>query len=373
VEVLGLGGGVAAVSAGSAYTCAIATRGTLKCWGYNADAQLGDGTLVSRSTVSDVVGLESGVGAVATGEHHTCALTTWGAVKCWGRDYYGELGYGVGWVASLVPLDVVGLGSGVKKVAADWSHTCAVMTEGGLKCWGNNFPSGKLGDGTLNNRPAPVDVVALGTLVDAVAPAYDFTCALTTAGGVKCWGDGGYGQLGNGGGSSLIPVDVVGLSEGVLALTARGRTACALTSAGGMKCWGYNGTGQLGDGTTTDRHTPVDVLGLRSGVMAIAVGGGHTCALMITGGMKCWGYNGTGQLGDGTLVDRYTPVDVVGLAGPVTAITLSGNHSCVVLASGRIQCWGLNHYGQLAFSVGWRPVAVLGFEGYRVLAPLLQR
>jgi alpha-tubulin suppressor-like RCC1 family protein len=216
---------------------------------------------------------------------------------------------------------------------------------------------------------APVDVSGLSSGVAAVAAGWQHTCALQTGGGVKCWGHGEYGQLGNGvHGISLTPVDVVGLSGGVVALTTRGQTACALTSAGGVKCWGRSYFGEL-----ACSYVPVDVVGLGSGVTAITAGGSHACALTAAGGVKCWGANAYGQLGDGTLVDRYAPVDVVGLAGPVTAITAGGTFTCGLLASGRVQCWGSNAYGQLAFSPGWRPVAVLGFEGYRALLPLMHR
>jgi alpha-tubulin suppressor-like RCC1 family protein len=138
------------------------------------------------------------------------------------------------------------------------------------------------------------------------------TCALTIGGGVKCWGANSDGQLGDGTKADhLTPVDVVGLNSGVSAIAA-GFHTCALTNRGGLKCWGENDDGELGDGTTTDRDNPVDVLGLSSGVTSMAAGGLHTCALTIEGGAKCWGYNQYGSVGDGTTTNRLTPVDVVG-------------------------------------------------------------
>ena len=140
------------------------------------------------------------------------------------------------------------------------------------------------------------------------------TCALTTAGGVKCWGRN-EGRLGDGTTDSRVtPVDVSGLTSGVVAVSAGYHQTCALTTGGGVKCWGINDYGDVGEGTMTPRLTPVDVIGLTSGIVAIATGGGHTCAVTTGGGMKCWGYGGDGQLGNGIPSVSPTPVDVSGLA-----------------------------------------------------------
>jgi alpha-tubulin suppressor-like RCC1 family protein len=299
-----------AIAAGGSHICALTTGGGVKCWGDNWRGQLGDGTTTSSNMPVDVSGLTSGVSAIAAGSSHTCALTSGGGVKCWGNNGSGQLGNGTT-TQSMVPVDVSGLTSGVSAIAAGSSHTCAVTTVGGAKCWGNNW-SGQLGDGTTTQSTTPVDVSGLTSGVSTIAAGSSHTCVLTSGDGVKCWGSNYSGQLGNGTTTnSSVPVDVSGLTSGVSAIAAGSQHTCALASSGGVKCWGDNWCGQLGDGTRTDRLTPVNVSGLTSGVSAIAAGYYHTCALTTGGGIKCWGDNIYGQLGIGEFGYSTTPVNVV--------------------------------------------------------------
>ena len=347
VDVGGLTSGVTAIAAGSYHTCALTTAGGVKCWGYNAIGQLGDGGTLSRLTPVVVSGLASGVTAIAMAANHTCALTTGGGVKCWGSNYYGGLGDG-STTNRLTPVEVSGLASGVTAISAGQSHTCALTAAGGMKCWGRN-ELGELGDGTAIDRWTPFNVSNLTSGVTAIAAAGDHTCALTTAGGVKCWGYNPNGQLGDGSAGNLrrTPVDVSGLASGVIAVTAGGNHTCALTTAGGVRCWGYNLYGQLGLGSTSYRFTPAEVNGRPSGVAVIVAGEHHTCALTTAGGVKCWGRNGNGQLGDGSTTGRLTPVDVSNLTSGVTAISAGGKHTCALTTAGGVKCWGYNIVGQL--------------------------
>jgi alpha-tubulin suppressor-like RCC1 family protein len=359
----------AAIEAGGAQTCARTTAGGAKCWGGNPWGQLGCGACFDRHTPVNVSGLAGGVRGITAGGHHTCALTRAGSVKCWGDNEDGQLGDGTH-TTRWAPVNVSGLKSGVSAIAAGGSHTCALMASGGVKCWGyNSF--GQLGDGTTTDRQTPVNVSGLTSGVSAIAAGGSHTCALTAAGGVKCWGNNGDAELGDGTTTERhTPVNVSGLASGVSAIAAsdNGWHTCALTTAGGVKCWGANEQGQLGDGTTTDRSTPVDVSGLATGVRSIAPGYLHTCALTASGGVTCWGYNSRGQLGDGTHTRRSTPVNVSGLASGVSAIAAGGDepggHTCALTASSGVKCWGLNDLGELGDGTTRdraTPVNVVGF------------
>jgi alpha-tubulin suppressor-like RCC1 family protein len=344
VDVSGLASGVTAIAAGSANTCALTTAGGVKCWG--SGGAVGDGTTVDRHTPVDVSGLSSGVTAMAAGSGMACALTRGGGVKCWGSNYRGQLGDGTIRDRS-TPGGVSWLSSGVAFLEAGSGHTCAGMQDGGIRCWGNN-QYGQLGSGYTFWRPHPVDVVGLGSGVTGIVAGGGHSCAVTAAGSALCWGANLAGQLGDGSQNPRYwPAAVGGLSSGVVAVSAGGQHNCALTTAGGLKCWGDNNRGQLGDATITPRPTPVSAGGLESGVAAVTAGHEHTCALLVTGGLKCWGANTTGQLGAGTNTDWWVPLDVLGLSGGVAAVSAGWKHTCAVTTAGGVKCWGDNFYGQV--------------------------
>ena len=325
------------------HTCAVTSGGAVKCWGYNFAGALGDGTTTDRSTPVNVSGLTSGATEVTTGSLHTCAVVT-GAAKCWGSNNVGKLGDGTT-TNRLTPVDVVGLGSGVVQISAANNHTCALTMAGAVKCWGING-AGQLGDGNLPIASStPVNVSGLSSGVVQITTGFAHTCALTTAGSVKCWGLNSVGQLGDGTNvNRSTPVDVAGLGSGVVQISAGSNHTCVLLTAGGVKCWGDNVSGSLGDGTTTSRSTPVDVVGL-GGVDQISAGDLHTCALT-SGAAKCWGNNGSFQLGFITVnQNQLTPADVPGLGG-IVQISPAFRHTCALTAGGSVKCWGADNFGQ---------------------------
>lgn len=278
VAVTGLTTAVAALALGNRHSCALLSSGGVVCWGYNGWGQLGN------------------LFAYDPGSRNNNQAT---------------------------PVPVNGLSSGVIAIAAGTNYNCAVLATGNVKCWGSNW-CGQLGNGGIIQRgqpsyydlsTSPVSVIGLSSGAVAVAAGDCHTCALLSSGGVQCWGDNSDGQLGDGGISlySYIPVTVIGLTSGVATLTTGGRYTCALLVTGAVQCWGYNAWGEVGNGGTENTLTAVSITALSSAVVDLAAGGHHNCALFPDGSVQCWGQNLLGQLGNGTTLDSLTPVLVSGL------------------------------------------------------------
>jgi alpha-tubulin suppressor-like RCC1 family protein len=343
-QVYNLSSGVSAISAGPNFSCAV-VGGSAKCWGYNNAGQLGNNSTSESHTPVQVSNLTSGVSAIRTGSYQSCALLTSGAVKCWGDNQYGQLGNGTT-TSSLIPVQVSGLTSGAASIALGGSHSCARLSSGAVKCWGSNS-YGQIGNGNVSNQSSPVSVSGLSGSVTAISADNQQTCALLSSGEIQCWGHNYWGQLGNGSTTlQAAPADVIWQNVTATEFFGGGQHTCALTPAGGMKCWGNNTSGQLGNGTTISNLVAVDVTGLSSGVTAVAMGGSHTCALTRGGIVKCWGDNTYGQLGEGSTTRRTTPVQVSGLSG-VIAISAGNAHTCALKSDGSVKCWGYNEFGQL--------------------------
>lgn len=296
-----------AISAGSSHTCVMAS-GAVGCWGHNHRGQLGNGT-TRDSAVPVAVNLGRDViTAVAAGGDHTCAVLSNGGVRCWGYNIHGQLGDGTT-TRSSVPVTVNDLGGQATAVAAGALHTCAVLSNGAVRCWGLN-QWGQLGNTTVGlDTAAPVSVNDLGGQATAVTAGLMHTCALMSNGTVRCWGRNPSGQLGNGRTTArlAVPVSVTNLGGQATAVTAGWEHTCGLLSNGTVRCWGLNDRGQLGNGTHANSSVPVTV-NLGGTAIAVAAGAKHTCALLTIGGVRCWGYNYRGQLGNGTTTSSTVPV-----------------------------------------------------------------
>ncbi|MGH2960540.1 MAG: hypothetical protein ACRDKE_13110 [Solirubrobacterales bacterium] len=330
-----------------ASSCAIDASGAVKCWGWNESGQLGDGTLLNRPQPVTVVGLGGPVAEIDGEQRHTCARLVSGGVQCWGWNIWGQLGDG-SFTDRSMPTDVSGLASGVRDIAGGGSFNCALTTSGGVKCWGRQM-SGQLGNGVtnLNSATSPVDVVGLQSGVESMDSGDGHSCALLSSGDVKCWGANNYGQLGDGTETNRsTPVSVVGISGPVKAVATGSWRTCVLLVSGGVECWGWNQWGQLGDGTTSDhRSTPGPVSNITDAV-ALSAGGEHTCALRSSGQLSCWGSDGWGARGDGPTSGSLVPTDVLGMSSTADFFAL-GNHACALTTSGDVKCWGYNIYGQV--------------------------
>ena len=377
------------LSLGGLHSCAVTTSRGVKCWGQNDNGQLGDGTLTNSYLPKDVyVSGTSGttlsdVLAISAGHSHTCALISGGTVKCWGDNAAGQLGDGTA-TDSKNPVSVLASAgttlTGVVSISAGYSHTCVVMSDGTARCWGYNA-WGQLGNGSALSSSYPVNVYVSGSSgtalsnVSAISAGWGHVCAVLTTGTAWCWGNNSSGQLGDGATNYRVnPVQVLGVGSvatlsGVAAISAGGvgggdSHTCALLTNGGIRCWGRDNYGQLGnDASSADSNRPVVVDGFAtSGAISISVGGQFACAVTTTGGGKCWGRSKWAQIGDQAATDRYTPVSVISatsgtaLTG-VAAINAGGSgdeqHACALLSSGgTVQCWGNNQTGQAGQSTG---------------------
>jgi alpha-tubulin suppressor-like RCC1 family protein len=243
------------------------------------------------------------------------------------------------------------------QISAGAFASCDIRPSGNVECWGNDNV-GQLGDGNQNTfSTVPVAVQGLTGAV-AISQGNDHTCALTSSGTVACWGDNSFGELGVGSTTgpqqcvaglftipcSTVPVAVPGLG-GVVGISAGSHHTCAVLATGGVECWGDNTLGELGDGTTTARSSPVAVTGI-SHAISVSAGLQHSCALLQAGAVQCWGDNSLGAIGDGTTTTRLTPVTVTGIAN-ATSVSAGFNFTCATLATGMAECWGVNAAGQL--------------------------
>jgi alpha-tubulin suppressor-like RCC1 family protein len=344
-------GSVVAVAAGSTHTCALLSDGTIRCWGLSNVGQLGNGSAIIDPVTTPVMvsGITKAIAIAAHGSH-TCAVLDDGTVRCWGDGFQ-------------LPVTVSGIPDAIA-VGAGWGHTCAVLSGGTLQCWGWNY-YGQLGDGTTTNSSVPVSVPGITNAI--AVSGHTHTCALLSDGMISCWGQNVGGALGNGTTiDSLVPTTVSGITNAV-AVGAGDAYTCAVLSGGTVQCWGFNYGGCLGIPGDQINPLPLSVPSITNAI-AIAAGGSHTCVLLEHGTMQCWGLYAQGQLGNGAFPSGISnistvPVPVSGITNAI-AISAGSNHTCAVLSEGTLQCWGWNDYGQLGNGTTTSsavPVTVTGF------------
>jgi len=369
---------VKVITTGGKQTCAVTDDENALCWGQGG--QIGDGSSTTRSLPVQVAGLTSGVRTIASGLNHTCAALNNGTVRCWGRNEHAQLGDGStnsSTAPVTLPVQVFGVGK-VIQLAGGGTHTCALSENGSVKCWGQNdfYAAG----GRFKPQQVPIDIIGLGSGVKQITSGDQFSCALMNTGVVKCWGliDG----VTDWGGLKAAPINIP-LSRKAIAVAAGFQHACAVFDNGQVACWGNNGYGETGIEVGTGGNTVAIVAGIQN-VVDIAAGKYETCAIVSGGGVRCWGLNANGQLGNGAFDNSFVPVTVKGLPGPAVAIDVAkhteydasgprwyGGHACAIIDNGSMWCWGNSTYGQLGdgtFSQARpRPVAVKGLDTIRVL------
>jgi alpha-tubulin suppressor-like RCC1 family protein len=333
--------------------------GTLWAWGKNDDGQLGDGTKTSRSTPVKIIGV-SNVKSVAAGYDHTVVLTTDGKVYTCGNNSNGQLGDG-STTGRTTPAQVASTDiSNIQAIDAGYKYTIALRSDGTIWTWGYNN-KGQLGNNTQTDIYTPQQVAALsGSVMASIAAGYNHALSVRNDGTVWAWGNNDNGQLGNNTTTdSLVPVQVSDLTT-ASDITAGTLYSLALLNDGSVRAWGHNALGELGDGTTTNRSTPVQVLNLAS-TTSIVAGHDHAVARLTNGTVWTWGDNSNGQLGDNSKTGRTTPQQVSTLSGAVAVAAGQDETLALLKTDDAFWSWGWNFYGQLGdgtMTERWLPVPI---------------
>jgi alpha-tubulin suppressor-like RCC1 family protein len=398
---------------GQYHSCAVDPLGYMYCWGSGFNGQLGYGEYGETANIGETMDrLPSLIGPLGTpngedaplryvvsaalGTNHSCALLNSGEVLCWGSHTAGQLGYGdLGdnnidemYPKLAAPLEATPLDIGGKavQIASLREHTCVLLDDGKVRCWGDaggalgypvtEPPGGGVTDPLLivgdDETPADVGDVEVGGTAVQVTVGGQHTCVVLDDGNARCWGKGDFGQLGYGSiddvGDQETPSAAGNLNMGgrVLQMAAGGSHTCALMEGGTVRCWGRGNEGQLGYGRldfngdqllgNETGETPAEIGDVDVGgtVVQIVAGGLHSCALLDTGTVRCWGEADRGALGHSNkedIGDNEAPSSVgdVALGGPAVYIAAGGFHTCAVLDTGALRCWGHNDTGQLGY------------------------
>jgi alpha-tubulin suppressor-like RCC1 family protein len=338
------------LSAGYAFTLGIRQDDTLWAWGRNTFGQLGIGTSVG-SVVPVQVGHGGNWKAVAAGLDFAVGITQDGTLWAWGNNEFGQLGNGT-LAPESSPIQV-GEGSDWVAVASGTSHALAIRADRTLWGWGRN-DFGSVGSGTATTAErVPVQVGDGGSTWVAIAAGWFHSVAVNSDGSLWTWGRNIFGQLGDGGYSNQETPIRVGGDFGDTdwaAIAAGGDHTAATKTDGSLWSWGYNHDGQIGDGTIEYRHTPVR-LGNDLDWSAIALGPNHSIGTKSDGSLWTWGWNYYGQLGIGNWNDAHSPVPVV--ANDTFAVAVAGQyHSLALALDGHLEVWGANEAGQLGDGSG---------------------
>jgi alpha-tubulin suppressor-like RCC1 family protein len=335
--------GATAVAAGEAFVIALKSDGTVWTWGSNGSGQLGTNNSAAQTTSPAQVGGLPKIVAVAAGSYHALAIASDGSLWVWGYNNDGELGDGT-YNNSLVPEKNTGI-SGVIAVDGGQTHSLAVKSDGTVWAWGNNGNS-QLGDGTTTLRLTPVQTLNIVNATSVAAGGF-YSMARTADGKVWAWGNNYAGNLGTGSETNDVATPVMAQVSGATKIAAGSDFSLAIVNGGALAAWGDNSSGQIGDNTMMERDAPVSVSAPAGTFIAIAAGDQHSVALRSDGTVWAWGGDSTGQLGYGTTDNHSTAQTVIGITGTVVAVAAGGLSSSALTSDGKLWVWGYNSSGQL--------------------------
>jgi alpha-tubulin suppressor-like RCC1 family protein len=334
------------VSGGGVHTCGVTTENRTYCWGNNYAGQLGDGTIGTFRFSPHPIAGGLQFRQISAGGSHTCGVTTDSLAFCWGANESGQLGDGTA-TGRLAAVAVAG-GRKFRQIEAGFKHTCGVTTDHRAFCWGSNS-FGQLGDGTTSRRLRPVAVAGARQFRQVAAGSgtyWSHTCGVTTGDVVFCWGSNSYGQLGDSTEVTqrLTPSRVAGGRQ-FRQVDAGGLHSCAVTTGNRAFCWGNGTAGAIGNGKSYKSFWPRAVTG---GLYftRVSAGEGHVCGETTDNRAFCWGTNEYGQLGDGNA--PYLSLTPVAVAGGLTFKQVSAGqvHTCGKTPANVAYCWGNNFNGQ---------------------------
>jgi alpha-tubulin suppressor-like RCC1 family protein len=318
----------------------------LWAWGSNGCGRLGDGTLTDRCSPVQEFGSATDWAQVSAGSCHTAAVKTSGTLWAWGNNGSGRLGDGTV-TQRCSPVQEFGSSSDWTHVSAGQSHTAAVKTSGQLWAWGLNT-SGQLGDGTVTSRCSPVQEFCSAGDWAQVSAGVGHTAAVKTSGQLWAWGSNAQGRLGDGTVTSRCSPVQEFCSAGDWAQVSAGNSNTAATKTSGtLWAWGLNTSGQLGDGTVTNRCSPVQEIGSSTDWTQVSTSNAFTAAVKTSGQLWAWGINSQGRLGDGTLTNRCSPVQEISSSADWAQVSAGSDHTAAVKTSGTLWAWGRNGQGRL--------------------------
>lgn len=333
------------VSVGEGHACAVVSDNTLSCWGWNEDGQVGNGTTIDRVSPQGI-GSEIVWSSVSAGRQHTCGISVSLSLYCWGDNqgpetFGAQVGsgqLGLGDVTDRVVPTRVGTRTDWASVSSGYFHTCAITSAGAMYCWGQNLQNA-VGDGTQSARLSPVQV---GSAMNwrSVSSGDDFTCGVSTLNALYCWGFNYFGQLGTGDTANRsVPTRIASTVEWSQ-VSAGANHVCGLAVGGSLYCWGWGLYGQLGGGTRPEEITSPTQVGTRTDWAWVSAGGSHTCGMTNSGSAYCWGYNASGQVGSGEIAEVISAPVLVSGGLTWASIGVGGYASCAVSSNAKLFCWG---------------------------------